>query len=73
VAVDDAGTVVNPMLAEGQVQGGALQGLAGVLTEAVEYDETGQLLTGSLLSYGVPSAADLDVRGRPALDRLVIA
>lgn len=58
VAVDDAGTVVNPMLAEGQVIGSTLQGVASALLEEVVYDADGQLLTGTLASYLVPSAVE---------------
>jgi carbon-monoxide dehydrogenase large subunit len=61
VAVDDAGTIVNPALAEGQVQGSTVQGLAAALWEEAVYDEAGQLLTGSFTTYGVPSAADVGV------------
>jgi carbon-monoxide dehydrogenase large subunit len=59
VAVDDAGRVVNPVLAEGQVQGGIAQGVAQALFEEVRYDEDGNCLNGSLASYAMPSAADL--------------
>ena len=58
VAVDDGGTVVNPLLAEGQVIGSTLQGVASSLLEEVVYDADGQLLTGTLASYLVPSAAE---------------
>ena len=59
VAVDDAGRVVNPLLAEGQVVGAAVQGLGEALTEEAVYDDEGQLLTGSLAQYGVLSAAEV--------------
>jgi aerobic carbon-monoxide dehydrogenase large subunit len=59
VVVDDCGTVINPLLAEGQVNGGVAQGIAQALFEAVAYDEQGNLLTSSLLDYLAPSAADL--------------
>jgi carbon-monoxide dehydrogenase large subunit len=59
VAVDDAGRVVNPVLAEGQVLGGIAQGVAQALFEEVRYDEDGNCLNGSLASYAMPSAADL--------------
>ena len=59
VAVDDCGRVVNPILVEGQVQGSLAQGLAQALYEQVVYAADGQLLTGTLLDYAVPSAADL--------------
>ncbi|MGH2856554.1 MAG: xanthine dehydrogenase family protein molybdopterin-binding subunit [Solirubrobacteraceae bacterium] len=55
-AVDDAGAIVNPLLAEGQILGGAVHGLGAVTTEEVIYDEGGQPLTGSFLSYGLPTA-----------------
>ena len=57
VAVDDAGTIVNPLLAAGQIHGGVVQGIAQALYEEVSYDpDTGQLMTGSLLDYAVPRA-----------------
>lgn len=56
-AVDDFGTIVNPMLADGQVMGGVAQGLGQALLEEVIYDgETGQPLTGSLMDYALPRA-----------------
>ena len=59
-AVDDCGRLVNPMLVRGQVHGGVAQGLAQALFEQVVYGGgDGQLLTGTLLDYPVPSAADL--------------
>jgi carbon-monoxide dehydrogenase large subunit len=58
-AVDDAGRIVNPVLAEGQVHGGVAQGLAQALYEAVAYDDAGNPLTADLTSYRIPSAADL--------------
>jgi len=60
VAVDDAGTIINPLLATGQIHGGVVQGIGQALYEEVCYDrETGQLLTGSLLDYTVPRADSL--------------
>ncbi len=59
VAVDDCGRILNPLLAEGQVHGGLTQGAAQALYEGVEYDELGNPLTGTLMSYGMPSAAEL--------------
>jgi aerobic carbon-monoxide dehydrogenase large subunit len=57
VAVDDVGTIINPLLASGQIHGGVVQGIAQALYEEVRYDsESGQLLTGSLLDYAVPRA-----------------
>jgi aerobic carbon-monoxide dehydrogenase large subunit len=58
VAVDDCGNVINPLLVEGQVHGGLVQGIAQALYEEVVYDENGQLLTGSLMDYAVPRAHD---------------
>jgi carbon-monoxide dehydrogenase large subunit len=55
VAVDDVGILINPLLAAGQIHGGVVQGIAQALYEEVVYDnETGQLITGSLLDYAVP-------------------
>jgi len=59
VAVDDCGKVINPLLVDGQVQGGIAQGLGQALYEKVVYDENGQLLTSSLMDYALPRAADL--------------
>jgi len=57
VAVDDAGIIINPLLASGQIHGGIVQGIGQALSEEVSYDrESGQLLTGSLLDYAVPRA-----------------
>jgi len=44
------------MLVEGQVRGGTVQGLGGILCEAIEYDTAGQLLTGTLMDYALPAA-----------------
>jgi aerobic carbon-monoxide dehydrogenase large subunit len=57
--VDDAGVLVNPLLAEGQVHGSVVQGIAAALWEEMSYDEEGQPLTASFAEYGIPSAADL--------------
>jgi aerobic carbon-monoxide dehydrogenase large subunit len=59
VAVDDVGNVVNPMIVEGQVHGGITQGIATALYEEGVYDEDGNLLTANLVTYLVPSAAEL--------------
>jgi carbon-monoxide dehydrogenase large subunit len=56
VAVDDCGRVINPLLVEGQVHGGLAQGIAQALTEEVVHDENGQLLSGTLMDYAVPTA-----------------
>jgi carbon-monoxide dehydrogenase large subunit len=58
-AVDDCGTVLNPMLVQGQVHGGIAQGAAQALYEEVVYDELGTLMTGNLTTYAFPSAAEL--------------
>ena len=63
-AVDDYGRLINPMLTEGQVQGGVTQGIGQALLEHTVYDpESGQLLSGSLMDYALPRADDL-----PAFD-----
>jgi carbon-monoxide dehydrogenase large subunit len=55
--VDDIGTVINPLLAKGQIQGGVAQGACQALTEDVVYDrDSGQLLTGTLMDYAIPRA-----------------
>ncbi|HST26016.1 MAG TPA: molybdopterin cofactor-binding domain-containing protein [Gaiellaceae bacterium] len=59
VAIDDVGNVINPMIVDGQVHGGITQGVAQALWEEAVYDEEGNLVTGSLLNYLVPSAAEL--------------
>jgi aerobic carbon-monoxide dehydrogenase large subunit len=57
VAVDDAGVIINPLLARGQIHGGVVQGIGQALYEEARYDRTsGQLVTGSLLDYGLPRA-----------------
>ena len=56
VAVDDFGEVINPMLADGQRLGGVVQGIGQAMWEEVQYDEGGQLLSGTLMDYAVPRA-----------------
>ena len=63
VAVEDCGTVINPMLVEGQMSGALAQGVGGALLEAMRYDADGRLLTSDLRTYKVPKATDL-----PALE-----
>jgi len=58
VAVEDVGRIINPMLLEGQIVGAIVQGLGGALLEHLVYDDEGQLLTGSLADYLVPTASD---------------
>ncbi|MFG2077305.1 carbon-monoxide dehydrogenase large subunit [Nonomuraea maritima] len=59
VAVDDVGTVINPLIVEGQVHGGIAQGIAQALFEEAVYDADGNLLTTTMADYLLPSAADL--------------
>ncbi len=59
VWVDDAGTVINPLLAEGQLHGSLAQGLGQALMEEIVYDADGQLVTGSLMDYAIPRAEDV--------------
>ena len=58
VAVDDVGRVINPMIVEGQVQGGVAQGIGQALIENAVYDRQGQLVTGSFMDYAMPRAHD---------------
>jgi carbon-monoxide dehydrogenase large subunit len=57
--VDDCGNVVNPMIVAGQVHGGVTQGIGQALFEDAVYDADGNLLTGSLLDYPIPTASDV--------------
>ena len=59
VSVDDCGTVINPLIVEGQVHGGIAQGVGQALMEEAVYDEDGQLLTGTLMDYNIPKAEQL--------------
>jgi len=59
IAVDDCGKQVNPLLVEGQVQGGIAQSIGAALMERTVYDENGQLLTGEFMDYAIPRAADI--------------
>jgi carbon-monoxide dehydrogenase large subunit len=65
VVAHDCGVLVNPMLAEGQIVGGAVQGIGGALAEAIAYDAQGQLLSGTFMDYAMPIASDL-----PAIELL---
>jgi aerobic carbon-monoxide dehydrogenase large subunit len=58
VAVDDIGTIVNPLIVEGQVHGGLVQGIAQALWEEAVYDDAGTLVSGSFVDYTLPTAAD---------------
>ncbi len=57
VAVDDCGKIINPLLVDGQVHGGVVQGLGQALWEQAVYDDNGQLLTGELTEYAIPKAS----------------
>jgi carbon-monoxide dehydrogenase large subunit len=59
VAVDDVGHVLNPLIVDGQLHGGIVQGLAQALYEGAHYDDDGQLITGTLSEYAVPRASYL--------------
>jgi carbon-monoxide dehydrogenase large subunit len=59
LAVDDLGRVINPMIVDGMVHGGVAQGISQALWEHAEYDENGQLITGSFMNYAMPHADDL--------------
>lgn len=64
VVAEDCGTIINPMIVDGQVHGGVAQGIGAALFEEIVYDEDGQLLSASLVDYVIPSAPevpDLDV------------
>jgi carbon-monoxide dehydrogenase large subunit len=58
-AVDDVGTIINPLIVHGQIHGGVAQGIGQVLLERIAYDDDGQLITGSLMDYGLPRAEHL--------------
>lgn len=59
VCVEDVGRVLNPLLVDGQIQGGVAQAIAQVLQEEMRHDASGQLLSGSFMDYAMPRAADL--------------
>jgi carbon-monoxide dehydrogenase large subunit len=63
VCVEDTGRIINPLIVEGQVQGAVAQGIGGALSEHLIYDEAGQLLTGTLMEYALPTATAI-----PALE-----
>jgi len=67
-AVGDFGTIVNPMLVEGQIHGGVTQGLGQAVAEEVVLDAGGQCLTGSLMDYCIPRAADLPEMKKTIVD-----
>lgn len=57
IAVDDVGNVINPMIVDGQIHGGIAQGVGQALWESASYDDDGQLLSGSFMTYAVPRAS----------------
>ena len=57
--VDDAGTIINPLVVHGQVQGGLAQGIGQALMEQVAFDDSGQLISGSFTDYAMPRAEDM--------------
>ncbi len=59
IAVDDVGNVINPMIVDGMVHGGVAQGIGQALQEQAVYSENGQLLSGSMMDYAVPTAEDI--------------
>lgn len=58
VSVDDVGTIVNPLIVEGQIHGGIVQGMAQALWEEAVYDDQGTLVSGSFVDYTLPTSAD---------------
>ncbi|AXK81991.1 xanthine dehydrogenase family protein molybdopterin-binding subunit [Pseudolabrys taiwanensis] len=58
-AVDDLGMIINPLICEGQIQGGIAQGVGQALIENIAYDSSGQLVTGTFMDYGLPRAHDM--------------
>jgi len=63
VCVEDTGRIINPLIVEGQVHGAIAQGIGGALSEHLVYDAAGQLVTGTLMDYALPTAASI-----PALE-----
>jgi len=59
VVVADCGVMINPLIVDGQIQGGAAQGIGGALLEHLVYDESGQMLSQTLMEYLLPSALDV--------------
>jgi aerobic carbon-monoxide dehydrogenase large subunit len=59
IAVDDAGNIINPLVAEGQVHGGLAAGIAQALHEELTYDEDGNPMNSNLVTYGIPAATEL--------------
>jgi carbon-monoxide dehydrogenase large subunit len=63
IVAEDCGRMINPLIVDGQVRGGVAQGIGAALLEEIVYDEAGQLLTGTLMDYLVPTASEI-----PAMD-----
>jgi len=59
ILCDDVGNVMNPMIVDGQIHGGVVQGIGQALLEEVVYDESGQMITGSYMDYAMPRADDI--------------
>ena len=59
IVVEDCGTIINPIIVNGQIQGGVAQGIGSALYEHAVYDGTGQFLTGTFMDYLIPTAADV--------------
>ncbi|MCP5028272.1 MAG: molybdopterin-dependent oxidoreductase, partial [Actinomycetia bacterium] len=68
VCAEDAGTMLNPMIVEGQIHGAVAQGIGGALYEHLQYDDQGQLLTSTFTDYTIPSAMEI-----PALEALHVS
>ena len=66
--VHDSGRAINPVIVEGQLQGGAAQGIGAGLWEELVYDDSGQLVTGSLMDYGLPKADQLPMLAVARID-----
>jgi CO/xanthine dehydrogenase Mo-binding subunit len=67
VIAQDVGRALNPALVEGQMRGGAVQGIGWALFEQLDHDEDGRLLTGSFLDYAIPTAERI-----PEIDTLIV-
>jgi carbon-monoxide dehydrogenase large subunit len=59
VLIEDAGTIINPLLVDANLQGAITQGIGGAMYEAIEYDDSGQLLTATLMDYTIPTAVEM--------------
>jgi carbon-monoxide dehydrogenase large subunit len=68
-SVNDVGRVVNPTIVRGQLEGGAVQGIGQAFLERVVYDDSGQLLTGTLMDYTAPRADDIQAIFKTELDQ----